>query len=69
MQIDGGGVIDGNAPYNDWHMGPGNRSADGKHAARAYGDYWHMCRPRMVELRWVNDTTIKNITVQNSIML
>ena len=61
ITIDGGGVVDGNAPYNDWHNGPSNRSADGKHVARGYADYWHMCRPRMVELRYVAPRHTRNI--------
>ena len=68
IKISGGGTIDGNAPYNDWHRGPSNRSADGKHAARAYGDFWHMCRPRMVELRYTRGAVITNLTIKNSIM-
>jgi len=68
VTISGGGVIDGNAPNNDWHRGPSNASADGKHAAAGYGNYWHMCRPRMVELRWVTNPTIENVTIMNSIM-
>ena len=40
----------------------------GKHVAAYYGNYWHMCRPRMVELRYTDGATINNITIQNSIM-
>lgn len=62
------GVIDGNAPNNDWHRGPGNASADGKHFAPFYSNFWHMCRPRMVEFRWVKNATIEDVTIRNSIM-
>jgi polygalacturonase len=68
VKINGGGVIDGNAPNNDWHRGPSNASADGTHVSGDYGDYWHQCRPRMVELRWTDDAVIDNITIKNSIM-
>ena len=68
ITISGGGVIDGNAPNNDWHRGAGNVSADGKHFAPFYNNFWHMCRPRMVELRWVKNPKIANLTIQNSIM-
>lgn len=68
ISISGGGTIDGNANGNDWHLGPSNASADGKHRGRGYNDFWHQCRPRMIEIRYSQNIRVDNINIHNSIM-